>query len=94
MDWDPGIALNLADVPSLHKRPKQIDFTNKLQVKSFFKKFMEIIPKEQMQQELESLEQASNSSQTRQHTPGNLSMRITLIKQNPSRWISLSSGAG
>ena len=73
MEWDPCIALNLAEAPNVNQRPKQIDFSNKLQVKKFCKKVMEIIPKERMKQELEGLEQMSNARQTCQV---NLSVRI------------------
>ena len=57
--YDPGIALNLEVVPPVHKRPKQIDFKNQLQITSFCTKVMLTIPQEQMTNEIEGLEKMS-----------------------------------
>ena len=59
MEYDPGIALNLEVVPPVHRRPKQIDFKNQIQIKSFCTKVMLTIPQEQMTSEIEGLEKMS-----------------------------------
>jgi hypothetical protein len=59
MEYDPAIALNLAEVLPIHRRPKQIDFKNQLHINSFCTKVMLTIPKEQMTSEIEGLEQMS-----------------------------------
>ena len=76
MEYDPGIALNLEDVPPVHSRPKQIDFKNQIQVNSFCVKVMDTIPKEQMEREIESLEQLSKLHPAMQTDLDNFNMRI------------------
>ena len=74
MEYDLAIALNLEAMQQVHRRPKQIDYKNKLQVKQFCDEVMATIPKELMEREIKCLEQISRIPSSVQD--GSLNLRI------------------